>query len=99
MLLGGRLARDHGSQGQIRSLVLAFKFAELGHVEERNREWPVLLLDDVASELDQERRSRLFQTISATACQTLLTVTERGQLPDLPGRVDWQVRGGHIERA
>ena len=99
ILLGGRLARDHGSQGQIRSLMLAFKFAELGHVEERNREWPVLLLDDVASELDQERRSRLFQTISATACQTLLTVTERGQLPDLPGRADWQVCSGRVEPA
>ena len=97
ILLGDRLARDHGSQGQIRSLMLAFKFAELRYVEEANRETPVLLLDDVASELDEERRTRLFETISVTACQTLLTVTEAGLLPDLPGRVDWRVRGGHIE--
>ena len=97
ILLGDRLARDHGSQGQIRSLVLAFKFAELRHVEERNGETPVLLLDDVASELDEERRARLFETISGTACQTLLTVTERGLLPELPGRVDWRVRAGRIE--
>jgi DNA replication and repair protein RecF len=97
MLLGDRLARDHGSQGQIRSLVLAFKFAELRHVAAGNRETPVLLLDDVASELDEERRARLFGSLSATACQTLLTVTERGLLPDLPGRVDWHVNGGRIE--
>jgi DNA replication and repair protein RecF len=97
ILLGDRLAREHGSQGQIRSLMLAFKFAELRHVEERNRETPLLLLDDVASELDEERRARLFETISVTACQTLLTVTEAGLLPDLPGRVDWRVRAGHLE--
>ena len=99
MLLGDRPAREHGSQGQIRSLVLAFKIAELRHAEARNRETPVLLLDDVASELDQERRTRLFETISAMACQTLITVTEREDLPDLPGRADWHVSGGHIEPA
>jgi DNA replication and repair protein RecF len=97
ILLDGRLAREHGSQGQIRSLVLAFKFAEVRHVEEGNGEAPVLLLDDVASELDEERRARLFETLRATPCQTLLTVTERSLLPDLPGRVDCRVRGGHLE--
>jgi DNA replication and repair protein RecF len=99
ILLGDRLARDHGSQGQLRSLVLALKIAELRHVEEHHHEAPVLLLDDVASELDRERQTRLFQSISAMACQTLLTTTEREHLPDLSGRVDWRVVRGHIERA
>jgi DNA replication and repair protein RecF len=99
MLLGDRLAREHGSQGQIRSLVLALKIGELRHAEARNGETPVLLLDDVASELDQERRTRLFETISAMACQTLITVTEREHLPVLPERTDWRVSGGHIEPA
>ena len=99
MLLGDRPAREHGSQGQIRSLVLSLKIAELRHSEARNGETPVLLLDDVASELDQERRTRLFETISAMACQTLITVTEREHLPDLPERADWYVSGGHIEAA
>jgi DNA replication and repair protein RecF len=97
MTLGDRLARDHGSQGQIRSLVLAFKFAELRQVEEGNQETPVLLLDDVASELDEQRRARLFDAISGNTCQTLLTVTERGLLPQLPGRVDWRVNLGRLE--
>ncbi len=99
MLLGDRPAREHGSQGQIRSLVLAFKIGELRYAEARNGETPVLLLDDVASELDQERRTRLFETISAMACQTLITVTEREHLPELPERSDWRVSGGHIEPA
>jgi DNA replication and repair protein RecF len=97
MFLDDRIASEHGSQGQIRSLVLAFKIAELLHAEAQNQETPVLLLDDVSSELDQERRARLFETISAMACQTLITVTEREHLPDLPGRVDWHVSGGHVE--
>jgi DNA replication and repair protein RecF len=97
ILLRGRLARDHGSQGQIRSLVLALKLAELRYAEDGNREMPVLLLDDVASELDEDRRARLFATLQTTACQTLLTVTERRFLPELPGRVDWQVSEGHLQ--
>lgn len=98
MDLGDHRAREHGSQGQIRSLVLAFKIAELAYVEGQNRETPVLLLDDVASELDRERRTRLFETLAAMACQTLITVTEREHLPELPGRVDWRVTEGHLER-
>jgi DNA replication and repair protein RecF len=97
MMLAERPAREHGSQGQLRSLVLAFKFAELRHVHEGNGETPILLLDDVASELDEERRGRLFGTVSAMACQTVLTVTEPDLVPELPGRVDFRVRAGHIE--
>jgi DNA replication and repair protein RecF len=98
MMLGERPAREHGSQGQLRSLMLALKFAELGYVHEGNAEAPLLLLDDVASELDERRRRSLFETISSTACQTLLTVTERELLPRLPGHVDWEVQQGHVER-
>lgn len=99
IFLGDRLARDHGSQGQLRSLVLALKIAELRHASECNRETPLLLLDDVASELDHERRARLFETISSMACQTLITITEREHLPALPGRVDWHVSDGRIALA
>ena len=79
-------------------MMLALKFAELRYVEEENHEAPILLLDDVASELDEKRRGKLFETIRGTACQTLLTVTERNLLPDLPDRVDWRVQEGHVER-
>jgi DNA replication and repair protein RecF len=96
MLLGDHPAKEHGSQGQLRSLVLALKIAELRHASECNGETPLLLLDDVASELDEQRRSRLFGSIASMACQTVITVTERGHLPDLPGRRDWEVSAGRL---
>ncbi len=96
LLLGAHPAREHGSQGQLRSLVLALKIAELEHLRETLREPPLLLLDDVASELDGERRSKLFETIAALACQTLITVTEREHLPVLRERIDYEVAQGDI---
>lgn len=96
MELGGHPAKDHGSQGQLRSLVLALKIAELEHLTETLGEPPLLLLDDVASELDRERRTKLFETISVLDCQTLITVTEREHLPSLAQRVDCEVRQGDL---
>jgi DNA replication and repair protein RecF len=96
MLLSDHPAKEHGSQGQLRSMVLALKISELRNATERNAEAPLLLLDDVASELDEERRNRLFGTIAGMACQTVITVTEREHLPDLPGRRDWRVEAGQV---
>jgi DNA replication and repair protein RecF len=94
--LGGHPAGEHGSQGQLRSLVLALKLAELAHLEARLGEPPLLLLDDVASELDEIRRARLFEAIAGLSGQTLLTVTDRHLWPTLPARRDFEVRGGQV---
>jgi DNA replication and repair protein RecF len=94
--LGGHPAGDHGSQGQLRSLVLALKLAELAHLEQRQGEPPLLLLDDVASELDETRRGKLFETIAGLPGQTLITVTEPHLLPTLPERRDFEVVGGQL---
>lgn len=80
--LGGRPARSHASQGQLRSLVLALKLAELTNVTARVGDAPVLLLDDVPSELDATRRALLFSVIARLECQTLITVTERTIVPE-----------------
>jgi DNA replication and repair protein RecF len=96
MTLAGRPVREHGSQGQLRSLVLALKLAELSHLESALGEPPLLLLDDVASELDEQRRRMLFETITNLSGQTFITVTDRGLIPTLPGRVDFEVSGGRI---
>jgi len=96
--LAGHLAREHASQGQLRSLVLALKLAELEHLREVLGESPLLLLDDVASELDEERRRSLFEAMVALQCQSLITVTEREQLPPLPDCVDYQVIAGALRR-
>ena len=94
--LGGRPVREHGSQGQLRSLVLSLKLAELGNLADSLGEPPLLLLDDVASELDGIRRHKLFETITALPGQTFITVTDRDLIPTLPGRLDFQVSQGSI---
>jgi DNA replication and repair protein RecF len=94
--LGGHLARRHGSQGQLRSLVLALKLAELGSLTESLGEPPLLLLDDVASELDEERRRRLFTTVVGLGVPTIVTTTEPGLVPELTGRRTFRVDAGRV---
>ncbi len=63
----------YGSQGQQRSAVLALKMAELELIREKDKEYPPLLLDDVLSELDSERRLFLIKLISDRSLQTFIT--------------------------
>ncbi|MCL2672153.1 MAG: DNA replication/repair protein RecF [Clostridiales bacterium] len=78
--IDGRDARIYGSQGQQRSAALALRLALIPIVEQRCGEKPVLLLDDVLSELDAGRQSALLS--AAQGCQTFLTCTE---VPDWGG--------------
>ena len=71
----GKPARQFASQGQQRTAALALKLAELKLVRERISEYPMLMLDDVLSELDAHRSSRLFNAIPEEA-QCLLTTTD-----------------------
>lgn len=73
--IGGRAARDFGSEGQQRSLVLALRLAQVGHGRERTGIEPVLLADDVLGELDPTRRRR-FWTALGEERQVLATGTE-----------------------
>ena len=66
--------KNFGSQGQQRTAALSMKLAELEIIKERTGEYPILLLDDVFSELDQERQKRLLAFTART--QTILTCTE-----------------------
>jgi DNA replication and repair protein RecF len=94
--LGGRLAREHASQGQLRSIMLALKLSELALLTAARGEAPVLLLDDVPSELDPLRRQFLFDTLSTLGCQTILSVADRAVVPPVAGRVDLEVDAGRI---
>lgn len=101
ILLGGRPARQFASQGQQRSIVLALKVAEVRQHLTLGGETPLLLLDDVLSELDRERRAGLIQLLSEELAveQTLITSTED---PQIGGEVavaqTLQVRSGQLNR-
>ncbi len=68
--------RKFGSQGQQRTVALALKLSELEFMKSEAGEYPVLLLDDVFSELDSERRQFLMEFIGGRV-QTFLTTTDR----------------------
>ena len=68
-----------GSQGQHRSLVLSIKLAEIELMESITTESPILLLDDVMSELDNTRQLKLLETISQSI-QTFITTTSLDHL-------------------
>ncbi|MGK7890553.1 MAG: DNA replication/repair protein RecF [Leptolyngbyaceae cyanobacterium] len=70
-------ARQYGSQGQQRTLVLALKLAELTLIKSVIGEPPLLLLDDVLAELDLKRQNQLLETIQ-DQFQTLITATHLG---------------------
>lgn len=74
--INGRSARLFGSQGQQRTFVISLKLATLVLGAKRKGEPPLLLLDDIFSDLDYSRRESLVDTILALAGQTVLTCTE-----------------------
>ncbi|MGV8084097.1 MAG: DNA replication/repair protein RecF [Coriobacteriia bacterium] len=73
----GRDARSFGSQGQQRTIALAWKLAEVQVITDIVGQPPVLLLDDVMSELDAQRRDALTEFVGKSA-QTLITTTNLG---------------------
>lgn len=75
--IDGRLARDFGSQGQQRSLVLAWKIAEVQVTRDILGHPPLLLLDDVMSELDAVRREAIMGFVEGEI-QTVVTTTNLG---------------------
>jgi DNA replication and repair protein RecF len=77
---GSRELRGFGSQGEQRTAVLALILAEAGLMTERSGTPPLLLLDDVLSELDQERRRALLERLP-TGGQTVITTTGLEALP------------------
>jgi DNA replication and repair protein RecF len=85
-----------GSQGQQRTVALAVKLAERQLIEEVVGEPPILLLDDVLSDLDDLRRRHLFETIGKTASQTFVTCTNLRAFPAaiLEGAKVWNVCNG-----
>lgn len=87
---GLQSARRAASQGQTRSLALALVFSALDFLKQKNSESPLLLLDDVESELDDKRRSALYELIHQLENQVFITATH------LSSEVKQTLRGSNI---
>jgi len=97
ILLDGHEARGYGSQGQQRTAVVSLKLAEADLVARRTGERPVLLLDDVLSELDLERRGALLRHVGGGG-QVVITSVDVGPFPPelLAGATVWSVESGMV---
>ncbi|HEY3944729.1 MAG TPA: DNA replication and repair protein RecF [Solirubrobacteraceae bacterium] len=77
----GRELRAYGSQGQQRLALLALLLAERETLSDRRRTPPVMLLDDVMSELDRQRRQALVDLLRSGRGQSVITATDIDQVP------------------
>ncbi|WP_449426984.1 DNA replication/repair protein RecF [Rhodanobacter umsongensis] len=90
--------REHLSRGQEKLTALACMLAQAELYAERRGEWPVVCLDDLASELDQAHQAAVVAQLTAANAQVLLTGTELPQaLQALPSRV-FHVEQGQLAR-
>ena len=78
--LGEQALRGHGSQGEVRSALLALKLCEIDLFRIETGHRPLFLLDDFSSELDRERRTFLLGYLSESDLQVFVTTTEDSSL-------------------
>lgn len=95
LAVNGQNLRIYGSQGQQRTGVLALKLAELEFIKSETGEYPVLLLDDVMSELDSSRREHLLNFIR-DKIQTFITATDSTYFPDIQSASFYRVSEGKV---
>jgi len=88
--------KKFGSQGQQRTAVLSLKLSELEFIKSEVGEYPVLLLDDVLSELDESRRANLLQFIHKRI-QTFITTTDIHDFKDLKSVQFISCEGGKVQ--
>jgi len=94
--LDGREAGAYASQGQLRAIMLAWKTAELAVLARAHGDSPILLLDDVSSELDPQRNEYLFAHLAGLAGQCFITTTHPGHVLLRQHRADYRIAGGDI---
>ena len=91
--------RYFGSQGQQRTAALALKLSEVPLVREHRGDTPILLLDDVFSELDDTRKDELVKAMSSCQCLLTCTSVEGLKCIELPGTKVFLCRNGQVEEA
>lgn len=95
-LINGKELKLYGSQGQLRTAALSLKLSELQFLKSETGEYPLLLLDDVMSELDAERRELLLGFLSREKIQTLITATDRAYFPSKSFGKFFSVKAGSV---
>ncbi len=95
ILLGGKSIKHFGSQGQQRSAVLALKIAEASVLEESICEPPVILLDDVMSELDEYRQKYVMSRLGSG--QTFITGCDRDLIKYFGSASTFHIKNGGLE--
>ena len=90
----------YGSQGQQRLAVLSFKLSEISIFKELSGTTPVLLLDDIFSELDIKKRNKLLKMICSDSVQSIITTTDLKNIQKkyLENAFVFTVEKGKIER-
>ena len=92
--LDGRSAKTYGSQGQTRTAALSLKLAQRDIFFQETGEYPVLLLDDVLSELDARRQAFVLNHIQGG--QIFITCCEEEKLEGLEGGAAFHIHGGAL---
>ena len=95
ILVEGRDVRAYGSQGQQRTAALSMRLSELDVMRETMGEWPMLMLDDVMSELDPGRRRQLVGRLKGV--QTFITCTDAADLAGAEVGKAWRVAQGELK--
>lgn len=96
--LNNKLIREHGSQGQQKSFILALKMAEIDYLRRISEKEPILLLDDMVAEFDRHRIEHLIDFLLHREMQVFITMTEPASVP-LPDGVEFStfcVENGRI---
>lgn len=95
-----RAATSFASQGQHRTIALALKIAEIEVVHDVRGIFPTLLIDDLSSELDSERRERLFAYLRSTGGQVVLTATDQNIAQGFSGEecIVYNVSNGQLTK-
>lgn len=94
LILNKKSLKEMGSRGECRSAVLTLKRAELEYIHETTGEKPLLLLDDVFSELDEHRQASLGDLLQEY--QTIITTTSKSHLKDIKDLKIYSVEGGRL---
>jgi DNA replication and repair protein RecF len=96
-MMNGKNIREVGSQGQQRTVAITLRLAEVGYMFSVSGEYPILLIDDIFSELDDKRKSHFMELLDRET-QMFLTGTRIEEFPKLVERAAvFKITEGQIE--